>query len=149
MSSDEKRPGKETKFIPGPDASVSAGQRRAGNLDNVSTEFMAAADDRVVARLSLIAGPGSGETRPVLAGTNSIGRDKTLNRIGLDLGDGAISRKGHAILVADAGAGTFRLFDGGKPNPVFLNGRILSGDLPVAIGDVIQIGDTQLKLIKA
>ena len=149
MSSDEKRPGKETKFIPSPDASVSAGQARAGNLDNVSTEFMAAVDDRVVATLSLIAGPGQGQTRPVRAGTNAIGRDPTQNRIGLDYGDGAISRKGHAILVADAGAGSFRIFDGGKPNPVFLNGKILSGDLAISIGDVIQIGDTQMKLVKA
>ena len=149
MSSDDKRPGKETKFIQSPDASVSAGQRRAGNLDNVSTEFLSAADDRVVAMLALIAGPGNGATRPVFAGTNAIGRDATQNRIGLDFGDGAISRKGHAILVSDAGAGTFRVFDGGKPNPVLLNGKILAGDLPLAIGDVIQIGDTQLKLIKA
>ena len=147
MSSDDKRPGKETKFIP--NADPIAGKARAGDLDNIATEFITASDDRLVAQIVIIAGPGSGQSRPVYAGTNSIGRDPSQNRVGIDLGDAAISRKGHAILVCDAKNGSFRVYDGGKPNPVLLNGAVLSGDQAMAINDVIQIGDTQLRLVKA
>ena len=77
--------------------------------------------------LKVVDGPGKGQERPVFSGTNQVGRSAD-NRIPLDFGDNTISRQQHAVIAYDACDGEFRIFDGGKQNPVHVNGERLSGD---------------------
>ena len=86
---------------------------------------------------------GKGEERPVFTGTNQLGRSAD-NRIALDFGDNTISRQQHAVISFDSGSREFRIYDGGKQNPVHVNGERLSGDRPLSDGDTIKIGLTTL-----
>jgi pSer/pThr/pTyr-binding forkhead associated (FHA) protein len=130
-----------TQFIK-PDATA----RAEPNTDDLPTYVAAAKKtDKVVAKLVLTEGPGAGQTRDVYAGTNSIGREPSRNRIGLVVGDDTISRESHAIVFHDEKAGLFQLFDGGKPNPVYLNGQVVTAQAPLKFGDVIHIGKTSMR----
>lgn len=130
-----------TKFIK-PDATP----RTEPNTDELPTYVAAAKKtEKIVARLVVTEGPGTGQTREVFAGTNSIGREPSRNRIGLAVGDDTISRESHAIIFHDDKAGLFQLFDGGKPNPVYLNGHVVTGQAPLKFGDTIHVGKTSMR----
>lgn len=101
--------------------------------------------DVVVGSLTIVEGPGLGETVSVYKGSNQIGRSPE-SRIRLDFGDNTISRIQHAVIVYDPETRAFTLIDGGKPNPVVVNGERLSGSRPVNPGDTIRIGLTTLRL---
>ncbi|MBS0242190.1 MAG: FHA domain-containing protein [Proteobacteria bacterium] len=118
--------------------------RQGANLDNLSTQVITDKSSLKVAVLKVVAGPGKGEERPVFSGTNQVGRSAD-NRIPLDFGDNTISRQQHAVISYDASSGEFRIFDGGKQNPVHVNGERLSGDRPLSDGDTIKIGLTTLR----
>ncbi|KAB2847588.1 MAG: FHA domain-containing protein [Hyphomicrobiaceae bacterium] len=123
--------------------------RKVGNTDDIGTAILSQQkSNAVVAKLTILTDPGKGQTRSVYAGPNSLGRDPS-NRIPLDLGDGTISRIQHVLITADAKSGEFKIFDGGKANPIYINGAMVDGERPVKIGDIIRIGNTQLKLEKA
>ena len=83
--------------------------------------------------------------RPVFAGTNSVGRETT-NRIVLDFGDDTISRKQHAVIVVDPKTGTMDIRDGGKINPIVVNGKVITSQAPIKVGDTIELGTTTLLL---
>ncbi|MGE0700740.1 MAG: FHA domain-containing protein [Hyphomicrobiaceae bacterium] len=125
--------------IPGPDE-----PRRGANLDNVPTQVLADVSNMKVGLLKVVDGPGKGQTRPVYTGTNQVGRSAD-NRIPLDFGDNTISRQQHAIISYDGARQEFRIYDGGKQNPVSVNGERLSGDRPLNDGDTIKIGLTTLR----
>jgi hypothetical protein len=115
------------------------------DTDDLATHFITSPAANPVARLVIIGGPGAGSSRPIYAGTNSIGRE-TSNRVPLDFGDDTISRRQHALIVIDAETGTMQIRDGGKINPIVVNGAIVSGQASIAIGDTIELGTTTLLL---
>lgn len=115
------------------------------DTDDVATQVVFARSERPIARVVVMGGHGAGQVRLVYRGTNAIGRERA-NRIALDFGDPTVSRRDHAILVADGPNGPFRLIDGGKVNPVVVNGRLLRGEAELKIGDTIEVGTTTLLL---
>ena len=128
-----------TLNIPGLDE-----QRQGANMDNLPTQVILDATNIKVAILKVVDGPGKGEERPIFSGTNQVGRSAE-NRIPLDFGDNTISRQQHAVISYDAGPNEFRIYDGGKQNPVQVNGERLSGDRPLFDGDTIKIGLTTMR----
>jgi pSer/pThr/pTyr-binding forkhead associated (FHA) protein len=128
-----------TIHIPGVDE-----PRRGANMDNLSTQVITDASNIKVASLKVVDGPGKGQERPVFSGTNQVGRSAD-NRIPLDFGDNTISRQQHAVISFDSASHEFRIFDGGKQNPVHVNGERLSGDRALFDGDTIKIGLTTLR----
>ena len=128
-----------TITIPGEDA-----PRQGANMDNLSTQVLTDATNAKVGILKVVDGPGKGQERPVYSGTNQVGRSAD-NRIALDFGDNTISRQQHAVIAYNATSGEFRIFDGGKQNPVSVNGERLSGDRALNDGDTIKIGLTTLR----
>lgn len=125
--------------IPGLDDSP-----RGANMDALSTQVITDKSNIKVAGLKVVDGPGKGQERPVFSGTNQVGRSAE-NRIPLDFGDNTISRQQHAVISFDSGSQEFRIFDGGKQNPVFVNGERLSGDRALNDGDTVKIGLTTLR----
>ncbi len=119
-------------------------QRSAANMDNLPTQVITDTSNLKVGILKVVDGPGKGQERPVFTGTNQVGRSAD-NRIPLDFGDNTISRQQHAVIAYDSSNGDFRIFDGGKQNPVSVNGERLSGDRPLSDGDTIKIGLTTLR----
>ncbi len=118
--------------------------RREANMDGLATQVITDKSNLKVASLKVVDGPGKGQERPVFSGTNQVGRSAD-NRIPLDFGDNTISRQQHAVIAYDASNGEFRIFDGGKQNPVQVNGERLSGDRQLSDGDTIKIGLTTLR----
>jgi hypothetical protein len=117
--------------------------RKTGDTDDLPTYFIMAKSREPIAKLVIVGGPGAGNSRPVFAGTNSVGRE-TSNRIPLDFGDDTISRKQHALIVVDPANGAMDIRDGGKVNPIIVNGKVISGQEPLKIGDTIELGTTTL-----
>lgn len=128
-----------TISIPGADE-----PRRGADMDNLPTQVITDTSNIKVASLKVVDGPGKGQERSVFSGTNQVGRSAD-NRIPLDFGDNTISRQQHAVISYDAGSEEFRIYDGGKQNPVHVNGERLSGDRPLHDGDTIKIGLTMLR----
>jgi len=128
-----------TIHIPGTDE-----PRQSANMDNLPTQVILDKSNAKVATLKIVDGPGKGEERPVFSGTNQVGRSAD-NRIALDFGDNTISRQQHAVISYDTASREFRIFDGGKQNPVHVNGERLAGDRPLNDGDTIKVGLTTLR----
>ncbi|MFM9942297.1 MAG: FHA domain-containing protein [Hyphomicrobiaceae bacterium] len=102
----------------------------------------------VVGTLTIVDGHGLGETRSIFVGSNQIGRGNE-SRIQLDFGDKTISRVQHAVIVYDRNDASFMLYDGGKPNPVLVNGERVTDKRRLAECDTIKIGLTLLRLAVA
>jgi FHA domain len=148
MNGDDKKPSRKTE-ITDPVHAKDPSPRRRPNTDAIETQIRLPDPGRAVGRLVVVGGPGTGQSRPVFGGANSIGRDASSNRVALDFGDLAVSRSSHAILTIDEGTGAANLFCGGKANPIKHNGAIVEGDVPVKPGDLIDIGNTKLRFEKA
>jgi hypothetical protein len=119
--------------------------RLEGDLDAVETQLVKRRSNNPMARLVVIDGHGLGNAKPIYPGTNSIGRDRK-NRVALDFGDDTISRIDHAIIVCDDRSLNFRIYDGGKLNPIHVNSVLVTGERELSIGDVIELGSTLLRL---
>jgi hypothetical protein len=144
MSGDPEDEFDHTRVMPG--RLADEGQaRQEGDLDDVATHMVGKRVNNPVARLLVIEGPGIGNGRPIYPGTNSVGRD-IRNRIPLDYGDDSISRIGHAVIVVGRDASDMRIIDGGKVNAIHLNSVMVTGEQPLAIGDIIEIGLTLLRV---
>ena len=135
----------ERTRVVGPRPGEEEALRIEGDLDAVETQLVNKRSNNPIARLVVIDGHGLGNAKPIYPGTNSIGRDRK-NRVSLDFGDGSISRVDHAIIVCDDRDGSFRIYDGGKLNPVHVNSVMVTGERDLAIGDVIELGSTLLRL---
>jgi len=120
-------------------------RRDGANLDSVSTQVLTDKSNLPVGTLTVIEGAGKGESRPIFSGTNQVGRSSE-NRIPLDFGDTTISRLQHAVIVYDAQRPELRIFDGGKQNPIHVNGERLAGERVLVNGDTIKIGMTTMRL---
>ncbi|MDR3373276.1 MAG: FHA domain-containing protein [Ancalomicrobiaceae bacterium] len=116
-------------------------ERVAVDTDDLGTYFVTQKSKPPFAKLVIVGGPGAGNARPIFPGTNSIGREAS-NRVPLDFGDDTISRKQHAVIVVDDRDGSMQILDGGKINPIVVNGTVVTGKSPIRIGDTIEIGTT-------
>jgi hypothetical protein len=124
---------------------AAARERKALNTDNLSTQILFPKEpQKLVGSLTVVTGPGQGETLSLFAGTNSIGRADT-NRVVMNFGDGTISREAHALITWDSSNGEFRLYDGGKLNPIKLNGETFPESRALRSGDQILIGETTVR----
>ena len=121
--------------------------RSSANLDDVPTQVQLANAGPAIGRLTIIEGPGLGNVRTIYKGTNSVGR-YTDNIVSLDFGDNAISRHQHAVIDCNERDGTIRILDGGKPNPIEVNGNRVSSEHMLRPGDLVKIGVTKLRFEK-
>ena len=129
----------QTLHIPG-----AGGGSGSANLDNISTQVVTDDSNRTVGLLTVIDGEGKGQARPIFSGTNQVGRSAD-NRIPLDFGDKTISRSQHAVIAYDGKSRVFSIHDGGKQNPILVNGERLDGERQLRNGDSIKIGMTTLR----
>lgn len=91
--------------------------------------------------LAVIVGPDRGRTVPLPAGaTVSVGRGQDATG---RLGDPHVSRI-HCRIVSDGAR--LLLADAGSTGGTFVNGQRLAAEYPLRAGDVIQIGQTQLRV---
>ena len=135
MSDEEKT---RTIHIPGQPRGT-AGDGRA--IGEIPTQLIT---NTVVGELKIVDGPGAGQTKSVFSGTNQIGRGAD-SKIQLDFGDNTISRTQHAVIVYDTIRKAFDIVDGGKQNPVVVNGERLAGKRALISGDMVKIGLTTLR----
>jgi pSer/pThr/pTyr-binding forkhead associated (FHA) protein len=128
---------------------VRQGQTGAGEaLDDISTQLIRDKSNQVVAKLTIVEGPGAGNSVSVFTGTNQIGRGDDM-RVQINFGDDTISRQQHAVLTFDAKNLEVRVYDGGKPGGLWVNGTRVTSDQAVKAGDLIKLGETTLKLEQA
>lgn len=128
-----------------PTKGTSGAPRAGANLDDVATQVQLANAGPPIGRLTIIEGPGLGTVRTIYKGTNSVGR-YTDNIVALDFGDNAISRHQHAVI--DCNDREVRILDGGKPNPIEVNGSRVTKEQSLRSGDLVQIGITKLRYEK-
>ncbi len=117
-------------------------------LDDISTQLIRDKSNQVVGKLTVSEGPGAGKSANIYSGTNQIGRGDDM-RVQLNFGDDTISRQQHAVITYDAKNLEVRIYDGGKPGGLWVNGTRVTADQPVKFGDMIKIGETTLKLEQA
>jgi len=110
-------------------------------IGGIETQPLQAA---VIGALTIIEGPGTGQSKVVYGGTSQIGRGAE-SRIQLDFGDNTISRIQHAVLVYDDTHKALWIYDGGKANPVAVNGERVHDYRQIQDGDLIKIGLTTLR----
>ena len=107
----------------------------------------AAGEGPVVAWLVVTGGPGKGNFRTVQYGNNTVGRSPN-QRISLDFGDEAISSEEQAYIRYDAGNRRFLFVPNmAKPNVVSVNGAEPTSAVELMPGDVIVMGQTQLRFV--
>lgn len=117
-------------------------------LDDISTQLIRDKSNQVVGKLTITEGPGAGNSVNIYSGTNQIGRGDDM-RVQINFGDDTISRQQHAVITYDAKNLEVRLYDGGKPGGLWINGARVTADQAVKFGDTIKLGETTLKLEKA
>lgn len=97
-----------------------------------------------LARLVIVQGAGRGKSFALSDNFYRIGRSAG-QEIQLAFGDKFVSRKNHASIAHYGGRYGFEIRDGGKANPVLLNGRKLWRSENLKNGDLIQLGTTTLR----
>jgi len=97
-------------------------------------------------QLVIVQGPGCGRSFSMIDGINRIGRGEG-QEIQLEFGDNYVSRKSHATIFHYGEGHGFEIRDGGKANPVLLNGRALRGNEHLESGDEIRIGETTMRFL--
>lgn len=117
-------------------------------LDDISTQLIRDNSNQVVGRLTIVEGAGSGKTVNIFTGTNQIGRGDDM-RVQINFGDDTISRQQHAVITFDAKELEVRIYDGGKPGGLWVNGTRVTSDQVIKFGDLIRLGETTLKLEQA
>jgi hypothetical protein len=100
---------------------------------------------RMASNVTIIDGPGCGEAFELTDFVTTIGRDDDQD-IQLNFGDGYISRFEHAIIIHDVQRKSVRVRDGGRINPVYVNGKALRGEQELSDGDRLRFGHTTLKV---
>ncbi len=105
-----------------------------------------AQQDFPVGWLVVTAGPGRGAQFTLINGVSTIGRG-TGQTVQLDFGDATISRENHAAVGFDDEQNAFFVGHGGKANLVRLNGRPVLSTEDLRHGDVLRIGDTELRFV--
>lgn len=125
---------------------VRPGQTGSGEaLDDISTQLIRDKSNQVVAKLTVVEGPGSGNSVNIFSGTNQVGRGDDM-RVQINFGDDTISRQQHAVITYDAKNLEVRVYDGGKSGGLWVNGTRVTSDETIKVGDMIKLGETTLKL---
>jgi len=114
-------------------------------LDDISTQLIRDKSNQVVGKLTIVEGPGAGQSVNIYTGTNQIGRGDDM-RVQINFGDDTISRQQHAVITFDSKALEVRIYDGGKPGGLWVNGARITADEAIKFGDTIKLGETTLKL---
>ncbi|MEO0750342.1 MAG: FHA domain-containing protein [Pseudomonadota bacterium] len=96
--------------------------------------------------LVVIKGPGRGKFFALQNVVSTIGRGAD-QIITLNFGDDTISRNNHAAVAYDDQMNACFLGYGGKANLVRLNGRPVLGTEQLSHGDVIRVGETDLRFV--
>jgi len=117
-------------------------------LDDISTQVIRDKTNKVVGKLTVVEGPGAGKSVNIFSGTNQIGRGDDM-RVQINFGDDTISRQQHAVITYDAAKLEVRVYDGGKPGGLWVNGSQITTDQAIKFGDLIKLGETTLKLEQA
>jgi pSer/pThr/pTyr-binding forkhead associated (FHA) protein len=117
-------------------------------LDDISTQLIRDKSNQTVGKLTVVEGAGSGKSVNIYTGTNQIGRGDDM-RVQINFGDDTISRQQHAVITFDAKNLEVRIYDGGKPGGLWVNGSRVTADQAVKFGDLIKLGETTLKLEQA
>jgi pSer/pThr/pTyr-binding forkhead associated (FHA) protein len=117
-------------------------------LDDISTQLIRDKSNQVIGKLTVVEGPGAGNSVNVYSGTNQIGRGNDM-RIQINFGDDTISRQQHAVITYDTKNLEVRVYDGGKPGGLWVNGTRVTADQAVKFGDLIKLGETTVKLEQA
>jgi pSer/pThr/pTyr-binding forkhead associated (FHA) protein len=117
-------------------------------LDDISTQLIRDKSNQIVGKLTVVEGAGSGKSVNIYTGTNQIGRGDDM-RVQINFGDDTISRQQHAVITFDAKNLEVRIYDGGKPGGLWVNGSRVTADQAVKFGDLIKLGETTLKLEQA
>ncbi len=125
---------------------VRPGDRGSGEaLDDISTQILRDKSNQIVAKLVVIEGPGAGKAVSIFTGTNQIGRGDDM-RVQINFGDDTISRQQHAVITFDTTKAEVRIYDGGKPGGLWVNGTRVTADQAIRFGDLIKLGETTLRL---
>ncbi len=125
---------------------VRQGETGSGEaLDDISTQLIRDKSNAVVAKLTITEGPGAGNAVSIFSGTNQIGRGDDM-RVQINFGDDTISRQQHAVITFDMKNLEVRIYDGGRPGGLWVNGERITADTQVKLGDLIKLGETTLRL---
>ena len=125
---------------------VRQGETGSGEaLDDISTQLIRDKSNAVVAKLTITDGPGAGNAVSIFSGTNQIGRGDDM-RVQITFGDDTISRQKHAVITFDMKTLEVRIYDGGRPGGLWVNGERITADAQVKPGDLIKLGETTLRL---
>jgi hypothetical protein len=101
----------------------------------------------VVARLTVIAGPGTGATLFLYDGHNTLGRQPGENTVSVAFGDTTIGRIQHTSLLFEPGAVmAFRVLDNGHVNPIYVDRQLVRGEAVLRPGGTLVVGETTLRL---
>ncbi len=122
------------------------GDDAPADLFDVPDDDVAQGLEFPVGWLVIIKGPGRGTSFVLQNPVSSIGRGAG-QTITLNFGDDTISRQNHAAVAYDDEMNACFLGFGGKANLVRLNGRPVLTTEQLTHGDVIRIGETDLKFI--
>ena len=106
-------------------------------------------DDKqpLVAWFVVVEGKGKGSDIRIIAGQNSIGRDKS-NMVCIDFGDTTISREKHAFIIYDLKHKKFMFKSGEGKNISYLNEEGVYSPVPIKDGDTVEIGETKLRFVQ-
>lgn len=122
------------------------GDDELNDLFDISAEEASVALEFPVGWLVIIEGHGRGTAFVLQNPVSSIGRGQG-QTIMLNYGDDTISRSNHAAIAYDDQMNACFLGFGGKANLVRLNGRPVLGTEQLTHGDVIRVGETNLKYV--
>ena len=101
----------------------------------------------LVAWFVVVEGKGKGSDIRIIAGQNSIGRDKS-NMVTIDFGDTTISREKHAFIIYDLKHKKFMFKSGEGQNISYLNEEGVYSPVPIKDGDTVEIGETKLRFVQ-
>lgn len=122
------------------------GEGSPADLLGMTEEEAAAGLEFPVGWLVIIEGPGRGTSFVLQNPVSAMGRAEG-QTITLNFGDDTISRQNHAAVAYDDQMNACFLGFGGKANLVRLNGRPVLSTEQLTHGDVIRVGETDLKYI--
>jgi pSer/pThr/pTyr-binding forkhead associated (FHA) protein len=121
--------------------SVAPDQGKGMTLDDLETRVSLS---KPVGKLTVVKGPGNGQSFRLDHSSYLIGRESGVNHIALPQDD-SVHREHHAAIECRKD-GSFLLHDMQRRNPVMVNGQQIGKSTPLKPGDEITIGSTTMLL---
>ena len=88
----------------------------------------------------VVSGTNEGDFHPLDKQTVTVGRDEECT---IQIVDALVSRR-HLQIRPDESGNSYHAVDDGSANGVFVNDRQIDGEAPLANGDIIRIGNSEL-----